>query len=108
MSFGTDPQQPLPATTTAQEDITTAGQRRVNLIWEYTQAVIAVLVTITALTVVGLCAFLPVGGSVAIAALVFVTNAFSLVIGAYFQRTNHQRVGGIGLKLSELQKYEGR
>jgi hypothetical protein len=37
----------LPATTTEQEDIVTAGQRKVNLIWEYTQSIIALLVVFT-------------------------------------------------------------
>lgn len=35
----------LPANTTEQEDIVTAGQRRINIIWEVTQAMIAVTVT---------------------------------------------------------------
>lgn len=102
------PEPSLPPTTTAQEDITRAGQRKVNLVWEHTQAIIAILVTATALGVVSLAAFLPVNGPVAIGAIVFVTNSFSLVIGAYFQRTNHQLVGGIGPKPSESQAYLGR
>jgi hypothetical protein len=85
----------LQATTTEQEDITTAGQRKVNLIWEYTQSSIAFIVT---------------------GALVYVTimkidaqelkNAFFLIIGFYFSRTNHQSIGGIGKKPND--PYKGR
>lgn len=32
-------------TTTNEQNITTAGQRRINLIWEFTQAIIAVSIT---------------------------------------------------------------
>jgi len=35
----TDQEKPLTPTTTAQEDIVTAGQRRINLIWEFTQGI---------------------------------------------------------------------
>lgn len=85
----------LPATTTEEEDIVTAGQRRVNLVWECTQAAIAISVT---------------------AALIYVSiqkiqseelkNAFFLIIGFYFSRTNHAAIGGIGKK--PTQKYMGR
>jgi len=85
----------LPPETTAQEDIVTLGQRRVNLIWESTQAVIALCVT---------------------AALVYVSvkgidseelkNAFFLIIGFYFSRTNHSAIGGVGKKV--MGKYTGR
>jgi hypothetical protein len=86
---------PLPPTTTSQEDLTHAGQRRINLIWERTQAIIAIAVTVTALAVVGCAAFIPVTGPIAVAAIVFVTNLASLVINSYFQRTNHTRIGGV-------------
>lgn len=44
------PQEPhversVPPTTTAEEDLVTHGQRRVNLIWEVTQSIIAAGVT---------------------------------------------------------------
>lgn len=90
-------------TTTEEEDRTTAGQRRVNIIWEATQTVIAV-------SVVGI--GLVVGGRLALASLVLaatepqqamantafnmLSNVVALVIGFYFGRTNHQRTGGIG------------
>ena len=85
----------LAPTTTVQQDITTAGQRKINLIWEYTQACIAVIIT---------------------AAMVFcattrlvneqISNAFFLIVGFYFSRTNHAAIGGTGHKPS--QPYEGR
>lgn len=77
----------LKPTTTEEQDTVTAGQRRINIIWETTQAAIAIAVT---------------------AALIYVSvkdisgeelkNAFFLIIGFYFSRTNHSNVGGIGHK----------
>lgn len=77
----------MPPTTTEQEDITTAGQRKVNLIWEFTQASIAIMIT---------------------AALIYTAikkieaqelrNAFFLIASMYFVRTNHHLIGGIGKK----------
>ena len=95
----------LPATTTQQEDMTKAGQRKVNLIWEYSQAIIAIAVTTNALTV---CAFLVYRGDPtnAVPAFMLLSNVFFLVIGTYFQRTNHTRIGGVGPKPAE--EYFGR
>ena len=97
-SQGSDPSRP--ATTTFQEDLTTAGQRRVNLIWEYTQASIAVVVVL----------FTMVAG---IAAMIYgldipsiISVAFGMVTGFYFSRTNHAAIGGIGHK--PQQPYVGR
>lgn len=73
-----------PATTTGEEDRATYGQRRINLIWEGTQAAIAVSVTIA--TVIG--ALWGVDSAV-------LANSFFLVVGFYFGRTNHQRIGGV-------------
>jgi hypothetical protein len=87
----TDPS--LPARTTFQEDLTTASQRKVNLIWESTQAVIALLVTIATM-IAGL--YSMVNGVVQIPTILAV--AFGTVIGFYFSRTNHAAIGGIGLK----------
>jgi len=93
---------PLPATTTVQEDLTTASQRKVNLIWETTQSIIAITVVIATMSV-GVFGFLTKGimdipNSLAI--------AFGTVIGFYFSRTNHAAIGGIGEKPS--QTYIGR
>lgn len=91
----TDTHKSLSPTTTEQEDITTAGQRKVNLIWEYTQASVAILVTLAFLY----CEISKIDS-------IAVKMGFSLIVGFYFSRTNHQAIGGIGKKPSP--KYEGR
>jgi hypothetical protein len=73
--------------TTLEEDRHTAGKRKINLIWEFTQSTIALL--ITAATIIAVLFALVEGNILA--------NAFFLVIGFYFGRTNHQRVGGVEL-----------
>jgi cobalamin synthase len=77
----------------SQEELRTKGQRRVNIIWEITQALIAMGVTGQALRVSG---YLAMSEKADVAAFLLLSNAFFLVIGFYFGRTNHQRVGGIG------------
>lgn len=101
---GVPVQAPLAPRTTEQEDLTTAGQRRINLIWEYTQAIIA-LVVVGATMAAGLRSAwtksseqLPTIMSV----------AFGTVVGFYFSRTNHAAIGGIGPKPGGDQKYVGR
>ena len=89
----------LTPTTTAQEDITTAGQRKVNLIWEYTQAIIALMVVISTMV-----AALKLDPGQQISTIL--SMAFGTVVGFYFSRTNHAAIGGIGRKPSE--KYVGR
>lgn len=87
----------LPPTTTRQQDKTLSGQRQVNLIWEVTQAIIAVAVTLAVIyaSIVG------VADDV-------LTNAFFLIVGFYYSRTNHTAIGGIGVKATEGQEYRGR
>jgi hypothetical protein len=95
----TDPS--VRAKTTFQEDLTTAGQRQINLIWERTQSAIAlavVMITMIA-SIVGMMRNLVIPNLVAV--------AFGTVIGFYFSRTNHAAIGGIGTRPPE-QKYEGR
>lgn len=94
----TDPS--LAATTTFQQDLTTAGQRKVNLIWEYTQAMVAIFVV--ALTMIGSIYGMIYG--LQIPNLIAV--AFGTVVGFYFSRTNHAAIGSIGAK--PLQPYVGR
>lgn len=72
-------------TTTLEEDRLTASARNINLIWEVTQASIAIAV---------------VGATVTSAFYLaeensLLGNAFFLVIGFYFGRTNHARTGGV-------------
>lgn len=81
------PMQVLPPTTTHEENIVTSGQRRINLIWETTQALIALAIT----------------GSIIYNAINKInsdvlTNAFFLIVSMYFVRTNHQLIGGVGQK----------
>jgi len=79
-----------PPTTTTEQDLRTAGQRRVNLIWEYSQAAIALLVVSANIINELATRFVPVVVSSDDGLL---GNAFFLVIGFYFGRTNHARIG---------------
>lgn len=74
----------------AQRALLTENQRRVNLVWELTQAAIACAVTGTTLYV---SAVLATRDDAATAAFLLLSNAFFLVIGFYFGRTNHARIG---------------
>ncbi len=87
-------------TTTLQEDLTTAGQRRINLIWEYTQAVIAIAVTVFTMV----CGAISMWKDVPIPTIIAV--AFGMVTGFYFSRTNHASIGGVGAKPES--EYKGR
>lgn len=99
-------QQPsLPPDTTAEEDRTLAGQRRVNIIWEVTQAIIALVVTIGVTIVAVYSAFSQVEP---IQFPTVLSNAFFLIIGFYFSRVNHQAIGGVGPKADAGQVYRGR
>ena len=82
----------LPTQQEQEDTLRSAGQRRVNILWEVTQALIAVAVT---------GATLYVSASLALkqdlmGAFLLLSNAFFLVIGFYFGRTNHTKTGGIG------------
>ena len=93
----------LPSTTTLQQDITFASQRRINLIWEFTQAFIAVTVVIANL-VMGL--IFGIQRTPAGEYPLVLSSSLFLVIGFYFSRTNHSAVGGLGPK--PMPPYEGR
>lgn len=79
------PQQSISPTTTEQQDITTAGQRRINLIWETTQAAVAIMVTIATIY-----------AAIAGVKSDILSNAFTLIVAIYFVRMNHVKTGGIG------------
>ena len=86
-----------PPDTTAEQDTVTAGQRRINLIWEVTQAIVALAVT----------------GAKIYASLQKIDapaldNSFFLIIGFYFSRTNHSAIGGVGQNPTQKQDYVGR
>lgn len=78
--------------TTASEDLVTAGQRRINILWELTQAIVAIMVTGFTLYVA---ATLAISGSGDVAAFLLLSNAFFAVITAYLTRTNHTKTGGV-------------
>ena len=91
----TDSDAPLQATTTMQQDLTSAGQRHINLKWESTQQIIAV--GVTAAVIID-CTYIIAFGIPELqqAAFIFLTNIAFLIIGTYFQRTNHTKIGGVG------------
>lgn len=73
----------------------TAAQRKINSIWEITQALIALSVTITTL---GTCAYLVTHAdkdNSAMGAFLLLSNVFFLVVGTYFQRTNHTKTAQV-------------
>lgn len=80
-------------TTTAAEDLVTHGQRKINLIWEITQAIIAVMVTGATLWV---SSNLALKDNPETAAFLLLSNSFFLVVTAYLVRTNHTKQGGVG------------
>lgn len=88
-------QPSLAPKTTMQEDLVAAGQRHINVKWESTQQIIAIAVAVDALII---CSFVILWGDSGLrqAAFLFVTNLAFLVVGTYFQRTNHTKVGGVG------------
>ena len=94
-------QQSVAPTTTTQQDITLAGQRRVNLIWEYTQAFVAIAVV---LATMGSGIYSMVEKLDQIPTIISV--AFGTIVGFYFSRTNHQAIGGVGDQ--PTQPYIGR
>lgn len=92
------------ATETSREAVA-MGQRKVNLIWEYTQAMIAVGVVVANL-VVGVSIGLYPQAKAEVPPML--TNALFLVVGFYFSRTNHTATGGVGRKAQSDQEYTGR
>lgn len=89
----------LPSATTPEQDRTTAGQREVNLIWERTQQKIALGVVSGSIIVSGCLAVLGKylgSADLQLAAVVFMFGVANLVVGFYFSRTNHTKVGGVG------------
>lgn len=102
-------QPSLPPDTTKEEDTVTAGQRTVNLMWERTQAKIAVsvvmvnLIVNSALPIAVVSLRIDVSTnqlSVLTLCLQPVSLITGIIIGFYFSRTNHTKIGGVGLKES--------
>lgn len=85
-----------------QIELKSRGQRRVNLIWECSQAVIAQAVIGVVLYMAGKIVVAAISPdaperivNLAITAFVFLSNISSMVIGFYFGRTNHEKTGGV-------------
>lgn len=75
----------VPPATILQEDIVAAGQRRINLLWEWTQSIIAVLVVCANLLVAVWDGVQPTHTDFPI----ILSSSLFLVIGFYFSRTNY-------------------
>jgi len=86
---------PAQATTTSEENLHTASQRSVNMLWEHTQQKIALSVCWVGLAVAAYLALQGQEPDIQVAACVFLYGVANLVIGFYFGRTNHQRTGGV-------------
>jgi hypothetical protein len=101
--------RPLSPNTTLEEDTVTAGQRRINLIWETTQSQIAKVSIYTGLftnmiVIILLIVFHKEISTtmivVVMASLASMNGTMGIIIGFYFSRTNHSSIGGTGKKQS--------
>jgi len=74
-----------PATTTQEQDRKTAGQRHINVMWEFWQGFLAVIV---------------IGGfvysSIAAKESPALAGLAGSIITFYYVRTNHTKTGGVG------------
>ena len=85
-------------TTTSEQDLRSAGQRNINLIWERTQRNIALFIIADAAFIAS---FIVIRGmlvesssdGLVVAAFTLLSSLCSLVVGFYFGRTNHARIG---------------
>lgn len=73
-----------PATTTAEQERTTHSQRRINLIWELTQAFVTAAITAA-----------EIYSQLHRIDSAMLNAAFFAVITTYLARTNHTKVGGV-------------
>ena len=94
---------PRQSVTTSQQDLTTAGQRRINLIWEHTQAAVALIVVVSTMAAGIYASFSQKTEQIPNVICV----AFGTVVGFYFSRTNHAAIGGVGPQPQES-PYKGR
>lgn len=74
----------VPPTTTAEQDRVTRSQRRINLIWELTQAGVTAAITSAEI-------YAQLHGLHS----EMLNAAFFAVISTYLARTNHTKVGGV-------------
>lgn len=103
------PKLVLPPTTTSEQNINTAGQRTINLMWESTQSRIATITVYSNVFInaVVICALLFANAKIDTALIALILAAMAsmnqisgIIIGFYFSRTNHSAIGGIGPKES--------
>lgn len=101
------PKDNIEPTTTAAEDLVAHGQRRINILWEVTQAIIALSVTTVTVFVLARASLTPQpldnNQQIAINQLMVMVT---LILSFYFSRTNHSNTGGSGPK--PQQEYTGR
>lgn len=102
-----------PPTTTKEQDTSTASHREINLMWESNQGRISLAVVGTTLVVAAILSLSALRPSItdsqmaiAVAAFMLLNSLVSGVIGYYFGRTNHEKVGGVGV--SPAERREGR
>lgn len=102
-----DSQQILAPSTTEEEDRVALGQRNINLIWEKTQARIAMISVVISQLVnfVVIVSMLfktstpdPARIAVITASVAAMNLTVGIIIGFYFSRTNHSAIGGTGKK----------
>lgn len=88
----------LPANTTHEQDLRSAGQRDINMIWETTQRHIALFVIVIAGLVASFIIVYSLvtdrkESALVLAAFTLLSNIGFLIAGFYFSRTNHARIG---------------
>lgn len=98
----------LAPTTTEADDKVTEGQRHISRVWEYSQALIAIVVTGSTVYVLAKLAIAQdeVTANQLISAMQLNVMT-TLILTFYFARTNHVAIGGIGPKANEP-PYQGR
>lgn len=106
----------LAPTTTEQQDVTTAGQRYINRVWEFTQSAIALMTVISGVLINSIIIFFVILKDAEVStsqlslisiSLQFINLTTGIIIGFYFSRTNHSAQGGVGPKVADA-PYTGR
>lgn len=91
----TDSQAVASPNTTAEQDRHSAGQRSINRTWEITQSIIALsFILASEIVIIYVVVYV---SELQVTAFNFLCTIVGTVIGFYFGRTNHQRVGGVDL-----------
>lgn len=72
------------------------GQRKVNLVWEYTQSLIAVLAIGSAMAGGMFSMYTSFVAQKQIEVPAIISNAAMVIITFYYMRTNHTKTGGVG------------